>query len=126
MSTEFTAGATLAEGTPVYLDTNNQWQKMRATSATLAGNGARTGIVLTPATSGRRVFVQEAGVVNLGATLTVGGIYVVSATLGAIAPFADLATTNKITVLGIAITAANLDMAYKQAYQGGYTGVAVP
>lgn len=124
----YTAGATLAEGTPVYLDSSNVWQKARATTATLAGGVApsRTGIVLTPATTGRLVFVQETGVVNLGATLTVGGIYVISATLGAIAPFADLATTNKINILGIALTAANLEMKFKEAYPGGYTGVAVP
>lgn len=125
---DFTAGATLAEGMPVYLDANSVWQKARCTTATLAGgvDPKRTGIVITPATIGRRVFVQENGVVNLGATLVVGTIYCISATLGAICPIADLATTNKVNILGIALTAANLDMAYKQAYPGGYTGVTVP
>lgn len=123
---DFTAGATITEGKPVYLDSNNVWQLMRATTATLAGNGTRTGIALTPATSGRRIFVQETGIVNLGATLTVGKLYCVSAALGAICPYEDLATTNKVTILGIAETAANLNMAYKQAFTGGYSGVAIP
>ncbi len=47
--------------------------------------------------------------VNLGATLTVGTTYVVSATKGAIAPIADLTTLDYVTILGTASTTALLD-----------------
>jgi len=47
--------------------------------------------------------------VNLGATLAVGTVYAVSATKGAIAPIADISSTQFVTVLGIATTTALLD-----------------
>jgi hypothetical protein len=54
--------------------------------------------------------VQTAGNINLGATLTVGQIYVLSATAGGIAPVADLATGHYPSILGVATTASNLLM----------------
>lgn len=122
------AGDTLTEGMCVYLDSSQTWQKSRSTTATLAGSGAKTGIVLTPATTGRRVFVQTNGVINMGTTLAVGTVYVVSATLGEICPIADITTsTHKFSILGQASTTANLDMSLKQAYDNGsgYSGIAV-
>jgi hypothetical protein len=46
--------------------------------------------------------------INLGATLVVGEVYVVSATLGAIAPIGDLVSTNFVTPLGTAISTSVL------------------
>jgi hypothetical protein len=46
--------------------------------------------------------------VNLGATLAVGQIYVVSATKGAIAPYADLVTNDYVIILGVATTTSLL------------------
>lgn len=123
---DFASSTTITAGMVVYLTSNNVWAKAGCTTATLAGNGSRVGIALHAALSGQPLAVQESGVVNLGATLTVGTLYCVSATAGNICPFADLATTNKINILGIATTTALLDMTYKGAYGSGYSGVAVP
>lgn len=125
---EFNGSATMTEGMVVYLTASNLWAKAGCTSATLAGGIApfRVGILLAAVLNGQPAIVQETGVINLGCTLTVGTLYVISATAGKICPFADLATTNKINILGIATTAALLDMTYKGAYPAGYTGVAVP
>jgi hypothetical protein len=46
--------------------------------------------------------------INLGATLAVGEVYVVSAALGAIAPIGDLVSTNFVTPIGTAITTSVL------------------
>lgn len=123
---DFPAGTTITAGMVVYLTNSNTWAKAGCTSATLAGNNTRTGIALHAALSGQPLAVQETGVINLGAALTVGTLYCVSATAGNICPFADLASTNKINILGIATSASLLNMKYKEAFTGGYTGVAVP
>ena len=50
-----------------------------------------------------------ASLVNLGATLAVGMPYAVSATVGAIAPIGDITSTQFVSIIGIATTAALLD-----------------
>ena len=52
------------------------------------------------------------GLVNLGATLVVGQVYCVSATAGAICPYADLTTGEFVCILGIATSAALLQTSY--------------
>jgi len=42
--------------------------------------------------------------------MTVGEVYVVSATAGGIAPVGDLTTGNYVTVLGVATTTSNLQL----------------
>lgn len=127
VSKEFVAGASITAGKSVYLDANNKWQLAQADTAGHLGTGARTGIALHAAANGQPLAVQEGGVIAIGATVTVGTIYVISAAnAGGVAPFADLASTNKIHVLGIGSTSSRIDMAYKGAYPNGYTGLAVP
>jgi len=46
--------------------------------------------------------------INLGATLAVGTYYAVSATKGAIAPIADIISTQFPTAIGVSITTALL------------------
>lgn len=125
---DFNAGTTITAGKSLYLDTNNLWQLAQSDTAPHLGSGARTGVSLHAALSGQPLAVQETGVMNPGGSiLTVGTLYVISAgAAGGIAPITDLASTNKIHILGIASAANRLDMAYKSAYPNGYTGLAVP
>jgi hypothetical protein len=58
--------------------------------------------------------------IDLGAALTVGTTYVVSATAGAIAPESDLLSGDYVTHLGVATTASLLDIKLN------VTGVAKP
>ena len=67
---------------------------------------------LSAITAGQPVYVtvQTEGEVDIGGTVTVGGVYVLSGTAGAIAPVADLATGDYTTVIGIGKTATNLKL----------------
>lgn len=124
---DYNAGTTITAGKSVYLDTNNLWQLAQSDSAAHLGSGARTGVALHAALNGQPLAVQETGVLNPGATVAVGTLYVISAAAaGGIAPITDLASTNKIHILGIASTSSRIDMTYKSAYPNGYTGLAVP
>ena len=132
ISADFNGGATITAGSPVYLDSNNLWQKAQADTAghlgVVSGVGARLGILMSDTISGRKALVQEGGIVNPGATMTQGVIYCVSAAnAGKIAPLSDIVTSGfQIFILGIAKTSSQLDMAYKSACPNGYSGVAVP
>lgn len=100
-----TAAETITQGQPLY-QVGDKWARARATTAVLA---ACRGIALTPALIDEPVVVARPGSeVNLGATLAVGEVYVVSATLGAIAPIGDLVGGNFVTPIGTARTAAIL------------------
>lgn len=59
------------------------------------------GIALNPAAAGQRISLQTAGRINIGATVTVGEIYVLSGTAGGIAPEADLAAGDEVVILGV-------------------------
>lgn len=108
-----TAGAAITAGQSVYKDTSdsNKWKlASSATTSALAGSGG-IGISLHAASSGQPVVVQTSGTVTIGATLTVGQVYVVSASAaGGIAPFTDLNTNNYVTLLGYGDTTANIKM----------------
>lgn len=72
---------------------------------------AAVGIALNTADgAGQRLAVATAGTVNLGATLTVGEVYCVSNTAGAICPVADIGQGEYQTILGVATTAALLKL----------------
>jgi hypothetical protein len=100
-----TAGEALTQGQPAVLS-SGKWVRARATTSPLADCG---GIVLTPAVLDDPVVIALPGMqINLGATLAVGEVYVVSAALGAIAPIGDLVSTNFVTPIGTAITTSVL------------------
>lgn len=110
----YSAGATITAGQAVYLSSSSVWQLCDAnTSATTAAVG---GIALHGASSGQPLAVITRGGVNVGATLTVGEIYIPSGTAGGIAPVADLTAGWFTAILGIATTASNLDV---QLHRGG-------
>ena len=68
------------------------------------------GIAVSPASTDGYFLMAVDGLINLGATLAVGQVYVVSATKGAIAPYGDLTTNDYVTILGVATTTALLDI----------------
>lgn len=65
-------------------------------------------MALNDAAADQPVTLQKGGEVNLGAILTVGVVYVLSAAAGKIAPLADLVSTNKLTIVGTARTTSIL------------------
>lgn len=114
------AGATITAGQAVYKDSSSTWQLADTDSATAAAHSVY-GIALNGGASGQPVTVALAGAtINIGATVAVGTIYVLSGTAGGICPTTDLATGDYTFVIGIATTTGRL----KLILQGGE--VAVP
>ena len=100
-------GEAVAQGEAVFLDTSdNKHYKADADLSLMAAKAI--GVSLTPAATDGYCLVQIGGNVNLGATLVKGELYCVSATGGAIAPFADLVSGDWITFLGVASSASEL------------------
>ncbi len=87
------AAATITAGEVVYKDASN----------------SNYGIALNHASLNQPLTVQKTGVINFGATVAVGTVYVTSgAVAGNIAPTADLVSGWYSTIIGIGITAANI------------------
>jgi hypothetical protein len=94
------AGATIARGQVVYLNTTTLEHELADADTDAASNIA--GIALTDGVDGSDMLIAPPGAtINFGATLTAGTIYTLSTTAGGVAPEADLATGDYVTVLGI-------------------------
>jgi len=115
-----TAGGTLTQGDTVYQDAadSNKWKRADANASLATSTGI--GIALNAAENGQPVRIQTLGDINVGATLAVGTVYVISATAGKIAPTTDLVSGWFTFVIGIGKTASIMTMVMKTA------GVAVP
>lgn len=105
---QVTYGATITAGQPVYLDTaDNKWKVADNNVSALLAGSAGLGIAMCGGANGQPGVVLRGGDVTIGATLTVGETYIVSATAGGIAPVADI-STNFVSILGVAISASVL------------------
>jgi hypothetical protein len=102
------AGEGITQGQPIYqLNTDGKWYRCDANDGVV--KAACRAIALTPAsTNGFIAFALPGADVDVGATLTVGQTYVVSANIGAIAPISDLAAASWVTPLGVAVAATTL------------------
>jgi hypothetical protein len=114
-----TFGETVTAGQAVYLkSSDSEWYLANADAAT---TDDVVGIALNGGANGQPGSVQTRGQITIGGTVAIGTVYVLSAAAaGGIAPVADLAATNLVTVVGVGITAAIIDMHIKT------TSVAVP
>lgn len=101
-----TAGETLTAGLVVYLKSSDT-RYWKASCETSSATAVAAGIVLNGASAGQPVRVMTGGVLTIGATVGVGTPYILSVT-GLIAPVTDLATSDWVTTLGVATTAAKL------------------
>lgn len=99
------AGETLTPGQAVYLKTDGKYWKADAGAALTA---KAVGVAITDAIADQEVVVVKSGQVDLGATLTVGTVYVVSGTAGGIAPVGDTPSSEYLTILGWATAADEL------------------
>ncbi len=120
-TTSGTAGATITAGQLVYLDSVTSTIKLADANASQA-TAACVGVALNGAASGQPINYATAGDVTIGGTVTIGGIYVVSATAGGLAPVADLTSTWYTKVFCIGKTASIVTIVNK----GPSTLVAVP
>jgi len=114
------AGETITAGQALYLKASDSaYWKADANSGT-AEVRVLAGIALNGASAGQHVRVMKSGTINIGGTVAVGTIYVLSATAGGIAPTTDLVTGWYTSIVGVATTAANIKLAILNS------GVAVP
>lgn len=104
-----TAGETVSFGEPVYQDAADASEYKRCDAST-SGTAKCDGIAWGYAGDGEQFMLLKvsAGTVNLGATLTKGTAYVVSATTGGIAPASDLSSGDFVSVLGVATSTTEL------------------
>lgn len=98
-------GATVTAGQPLYRDTLASF-KLKLALATSATTAVLWGISLNGGGDGQPAVVLRRGLYNPGGTVVVGMAYYLSATSGAIAPYADLVTGNFVSAIGIGITAS--------------------
>lgn len=104
------AGAVLGPGQPVYQSAvDNLVYPAQADGA--AAEADVQGITLHAAHPGQPIALQSTGKIAVGAILTVGQIYVLSASAGGIAPVSDLVSTNFVTLLGVAVSTSQLTIA---------------
>jgi predicted transcriptional regulator len=112
-----TAGEDITAGEAVYLSGG----EVMLAQADDEDTDAAVGIALNSAADGQPVSYLVAGGLNPGATVTVGTVYVVSAAAaGGIAPLADLASTEYVTILGVGTTTSRIDVNIN------VSGVAIP
>lgn len=103
-----TAGETIAAGKPVYKNsTTKKWMLADTNSATAEARTAG-GIALNGASLNQPVSVHKHGDLTIGATLTTGVAYYLSATAGGICPAADLTTGDYPCLVGMAKSASVL------------------
>ena len=113
-----TAGAAIAAGEVVYLDstTTGKWQLADADAATAAsrGNTSDFGIALSSAAANQPVVVQTSGAITLGPVLIAGTAYYLADAPGKLSPAADVTGGDYVTLIGLAAsaTALNLDVQY--------------
>lgn len=101
-------GETVTQGEAVYLKASDgkHWLADNSTT-TLA---AVVGMSLTPGAADGYGYIAISGDMDLGATLSVGEVYCLGSTSGAIHPVTDLATTEILTIIGYGKTAALLKL----------------
>lgn len=102
------AGEAIDQGDPAYLASDGKYYQTDANDT--AVKAQVKGIAITPASTDGYFLLAVDGLVNLGATLAVGQVYVVSASKGGIAPYADLTTNDFVSIVGVATTTALLDI----------------
>jgi len=93
------AGAAITAGQSVYVDASDLLQLADCDAS--ATTAAATGISLANVAAGQPCSYATTGDLDMGSIITAGEIYVLSGTAGGIAPEADLASGDYVTILGV-------------------------
>lgn len=102
------AGIAITAGEAIYIDSNGLAQLCEKDQTSVIA--AFEGIALNDAGVSQPVTYQVAGVVDLGAIIAAGVIYVVGAGPGGIAPSADISTGNFVTIIGVGLNTTNIQI----------------
>jgi hypothetical protein len=112
------AGATLTAGSVVYEDTSDSNKvKLADTDSATALARVVFGIAAGGAAAGQPVrIIREDPALNLGATVAIGDIIILSGTAGALCPSTDAATGDYVTFLAVATSTAVVN--FKPVHSG--------
>lgn len=102
------AAVAITAGQAVYVNASDLVALADADASALTA--AATGIALNSCAAGQPCSYATIGDVTFNAGLTKGAVYVVSGTAGGIAPVADLAVLDYVTILGVASSTTNLQV----------------
>lgn len=102
------AGEDITAGQVVYLDSATNTYKLADANGASAAVATVQGIALHGALTGQPLLIHLAGIIAVGATVVLGGAYILSATPGGICPYADIASASYVSYLGIAVTTARI------------------
>jgi hypothetical protein len=99
-----------APGMLLYIDGSDRGRAKKADALTFAKSQV-AGVNLNAATTGQPLIYQTDGTYGVGGALTVGTVYVASTNAGGIAPITDMTTGSYVSVWGVALTTAQIDIA---------------
>ena len=104
------AGGAFNAGQVVYLSDSGTWLKAQGDGTAVEAGANGLGVALSSSdASGAYFSVAMSGcVVAYGAVLTAGLVYIIGDTAGSIYPSADAGSTDKVTILGLAISTSQL------------------
>jgi len=107
---EYNAGATIAAGQFVYIDTanSNVLKLAQGDGTTLESTVA--GMALSSGSTGQPIKIAIGGTVTIGAVVAAGVFYFLSSTAGNMELFTDVASTEKTVLVGFATTTSILDL----------------
>lgn len=113
------AGATIAAGKPIYLDSaTNTWKLADSNGASDEIRKA-TALALTGSSAGQPIAYMTEGDVTLGATMTAGIVYYLSDTAGGICPVADVGSGEYVCTVGVATSTTVMRLGFN------YSGVSL-
>lgn len=97
-----TSAVAITAGQAIYKDTSGTSDVMRLADADASATTAAVkGIALHACAAGQPITYQIDGDITIGATPTVGQVYVLSATAGGIAPVSDLTANWYTSIIGV-------------------------
>ena len=103
------AGVTITASQPVYRDSTNA-DKLALVSANAESTSICAGIALHAALAEQPIEFAIANLIDIGATVTVGQVYVASATAGGIAPYSDLVSGKFVSIIGVGTTTGRIEI----------------
>lgn len=115
MVEDITAGATITAGQVVYREGSTGKAKLADCDSDTAEARSPRGIALNGASDGQPLEILREGPITIGATLTPGTVYYLSATAGGICPVGDLGQGDYPVVVGIARSASVLHVKFLEA-----------
>lgn len=105
------AGATVTAGQAVYADTTDGNKLKPALATGTSAEAEVRGIAIHAAGDEEALRIQTSGVIGIGASTTLGEIYVLSQNAGGICPAADLGPSEYTSIIGVATAAGRITLA---------------